>query len=154
MEKMHEGALAQEIVRVVEQHLAGYKRAGQAGRQIGRVSRVNVAVGELAAVVPDSLRFWFEALVKGTPLEEAELAIHEVPVCARCSDCGSTFEISGPDFRCPTCGPARVEITSGRELLIESIELADNGLDDDSPDNISKEKRRRLNGNQGTKESS
>lgn len=90
-----------------------------------KVARVNLKVGKLAAVVADSLRFCFEIAARETPLEGAELGIEEIPVKARCKACSVEWTIQGPAFNCQQCGSGQIELLSGRELNIESIEIAD-----------------------------
>ncbi|UCD81911.1 MAG: hydrogenase maturation nickel metallochaperone HypA, partial [Desulfobacterales bacterium] len=90
-----------------------------------RVEKVNLKIGKLAAVVPDSLRFCFEVAVKDTPLDGAKLAIEELPVVARCKDCDMQWTINSPAFICENCSSGALEIISGRELDIESIEITE-----------------------------
>ena len=45
----------------------------------GRVVRVVVEVGELAAALPDALRFSFDVASEGTPVEGAALDIISTP---------------------------------------------------------------------------
>lgn len=92
-----------------------------------RIETVNLKIGKLAAVVPDSLRFCFDVAVKDTALEGARLAIEELPVVAECKDCHTQWTISGPAFNCENCDSGSLEIISGRELDIESIEIAEEG---------------------------
>jgi hydrogenase nickel incorporation protein HypA/HybF len=96
-------------------------------REMGevRVEAVNVRVGRLAGVSPESLSFCFEAARENTPLEGARLVIEEVPVEAACLDCGAVFAVEDPRFACRQCGGVRVEVLSGRELSVTSIEIAD-----------------------------
>jgi hydrogenase nickel incorporation protein HypA/HybF len=89
-----------------------------------RVQRINLEVGKLSAVVADSLRFCFEVASKGTPLADAELIIKEIPVVVRCRDCDAKWTIDEPVFLCEKCQSGSVEILSGRELDIKSIEIA------------------------------
>jgi hydrogenase nickel incorporation protein HypA/HybF len=44
-------------------------------------------------------------------------------VVARCHQCGNQWTIETPVFRCPACDGTRIEVVSGRELDIRSIEL-------------------------------
>ena len=90
-----------------------------------RIEKVNLKIGKLAAVVPESLRFCFDVAVKETPLEGAKLAIEEVSVVAICKDCDTQWTITGPAFNCANCDSGSIEIISGRELDIESIEIAE-----------------------------
>ena len=89
-----------------------------------RIEKINLKIGKLAAVVPDSLRFCFDVAVKDTPLDGAKLVIQELPVVARCRDCDTQWTISSPAFTCENCNSGSLEILSGRELDIESIEIA------------------------------
>jgi hydrogenase nickel incorporation protein HypA/HybF len=89
-----------------------------------KVERVNLKIGRLAAVVADSLRFCFDIVSRDTPLAGAELAIEETPVVARCRDCDARWTITEPVFTCQACQGGALEILSGRELDIVSIEIA------------------------------
>lgn len=89
------------------------------------VKKVNLKVGKLAAVVPESLRFCFQIAAQETALTGAELVIAEIPVVARCNDCAHEWSINGPIFECEQCQSGSIKILSGRELDIESIEIAE-----------------------------
>ena len=117
---MHEMGIALQIVEIAR---------GAIPPDLGlvRVERVNLKIGKLAAVVPDSLRFCFDIVIKDTPLEGAELHIQEMPVLARCKRCGEQWTIHEPVFTCNTCNSGELEILSGCELDIESIEIAEDG---------------------------
>lgn len=115
---MHEMGIAAEIERIVIQSIP-------ADVANPKVVRVNLRVGRLAAVVPQSLKFCFDIVTKNGPAEGAELHIEEIGVSARCDGCGHQWEIVEPAFQCPACGGGSIEMLSGRELDIESIELAD-----------------------------
>ncbi len=52
------------------------------------------------------------------------LAIEETPVVARCKDCDARWTIAEAVFTCQACGSGALEILSGRELDIVSIEIA------------------------------
>ena len=89
-----------------------------------RVERVNLKVGKLSAIVADSLRFCFEVAAKDTALEGAELIIDEIPVVAKCNACGVRWTVESPVFICNQCQSGKIELLSGRELDIESIEIS------------------------------
>ena len=115
---MHEMGIALQIIEIAVASLPA--DLGEA-----RVARVNLKIGKLAAVVPDSLRFCFDVAVKDTPLAGADLTIEEIPVVARCKDCNAKWTIDQPVFICKTCESGSLEILSGRELDIESIEVVE-----------------------------
>ena len=108
---MHELALARGILDAAVGHADGR-----------RVTRVEVTVGALRQVVPDSLAFHFEVLARGTPCEGAGLRQRVTPARLRC-ECGHEWELAEPSFRCPRCGGGRPRVLSGEELLVESIEV-------------------------------
>ena len=115
---MHEMGVALQIIEIATASIP--KNMDRA-----RVERVNLRVGKLSAVVADSLRFCFEIAAKDTPLAGAELKIDEIPVVARCNDCRFEWTIETPVFTCKKCTSGKIELRSGRELDIESIEIAE-----------------------------
>ena len=115
---MHEMGIALQIAEIATASIP--KDVGDV-----RVEKINLKIGKLAAVVPDSLRFCFDVAIIDTPLAGAELAIEELPVVARCKDCDTQWTISQPAFTCENCNSGSLEILSGRELDIESIEIAE-----------------------------
>jgi len=114
---MHEMGIAMQVVEIAAASIP-------AGMEDVKVERVNLKVGKLSAVVPDSLRFCFEIVAKDTLLSDAELYIEEIPVVVRCDDCNMQVAISEPVFTCQKCNSGNVNLISGRELDIESIEVA------------------------------
>ena len=90
-----------------------------------RVERINLKVGKLAAVVPESLRFCFEIVAKDTLLAGADLVIEEILISAKCNDCHAEWTIHEPVFTCNQCNSGAITILSGRELDIHSIEIYD-----------------------------
>jgi hydrogenase nickel incorporation protein HypA/HybF len=114
---MHEMGIALQIIEIATASIPA---------ELGspRVEKVNLKIGKLAAVVSDSLRFCFDIATRDTPLAGAELAIEETPVVARCKECDVRWTIDEPVFTCRACGSGSLEILSGRELDIVSIEIA------------------------------
>jgi hydrogenase nickel incorporation protein HypA/HybF len=84
---------------------------------------VDVKVGHLRQVVPDSLTFAFELVAVGTELEGAELVIEEVPARVRCRACEVETTLERFPAHCGACGGFDVEVTGGEELLVDSLEI-------------------------------
>ena len=120
---MHEMGIALQIVEIAAASIPP-------DLENVRVARVNLKVGRLAAIVPESLRFCFSIAVNETPLEGAELVIEELPVLARCNQCNAEWTINEPVFKCQICDGGSLQILSGRELDIESIEITEEGKND------------------------
>ena len=114
---MHEMSIARSIADIVE------KEADRNG--VEKIVAVNVAVGKLAAVVPDQLALCFSMMTSGTGLDGVAINVREVPLGYSCLSCGETFTSEMMSFACLACGEERVTLTSGRELTVESIEVAD-----------------------------
>lgn len=108
---MHELSLANAVVETCAERAAG-----------ACVLRVRVEVGQLTAVLPDSLRFCFDICAQGTAVEGAELEILETPGSAVCDSCGNTVALSSPFGRCGCGGVLR--IVSGDELRVKDMEIA------------------------------
>ncbi len=109
---MHELAIAESVVSSVLERTADR-----------HVSVVRLRVGRLAGVVPDALSFCFELVTAGTPLEGSSLEISVEHGRAHCRECTAEFDVDDPFLLC-SCGSADVELLSGRELCVTSVEVA------------------------------
>ncbi len=89
------------------------------------VQRVQVRVGALQRVVPDSLEFGFRLVAEGTPAATAVLEIVEVPARVRCRECGEESAVDGALLLCAACSSSQLEVLSGDEVLVDEVELAD-----------------------------
>ena len=115
---VHELSIASRVVELVGEEV---RAAGG-----GRVAAVTLKIGALSCVHEDALRFSFNLVREGTPLAGAELRIVTVPVVIWCAACSREVAIPGiQKFACPECGTLSGDIRAGRELDLESIELAD-----------------------------
>lgn len=112
---MHELAIAQGILDIVLSTAVGYNAT--------RILGVKVIVGELTGTVPEALEFGFAALAKGTMAESACLSIRIIPLTGHCRECGSESSIDKYSFACASCGSHAMEIITGRELKVESVEV-------------------------------
>jgi hydrogenase nickel incorporation protein HypA/HybF len=110
---VHELSLSTAIVDTVERHAEGRT-----------VTHVNLTVGALRQVVPDSLDFYFEIVSRGTVCEGAELRQTLVEGRARCDGCGHEWTLDLPLFRCPECGDSAHPV-AGEEFQVETIEVSD-----------------------------
>jgi Zn finger protein HypA/HybF involved in hydrogenase expression len=88
----------------------------------GRIERVRLAVGELAAVEPDLLDFAWQAVIADGPDAGAELEVVWCPARQHCPQCDDSKErAEGSWLRlCPDCGqPLSVE--GGDELDVLQV---------------------------------
>lgn len=126
---VHEMSIAQSLLDIVLEE--GRKH------RLQEVKTIKLQVGALAAVVPDSLRFCFDLLSQQTIASGASLEIETVPIVARCSDCKELFEVENNVFLCPQCGQPTLDLISGRELSLMSIEGETGDNDDADEDSCS-----------------
>ena len=92
-------------------------------REAKKITSLTVSLGSLSGIIAESVEIYFPLVAEGTIAEGARLIFHRVPASVHCLECGKTSEL--PDFRlrCPACTSRKVELKSGREAYIESIEI-------------------------------
>jgi hydrogenase nickel incorporation protein HypA/HybF len=97
--------------------------AGKAGAK--KVSKINLIVGDLSDLIPEWMQTYFEFVSKDTIAEHAKLEINRVRAVIRCKQCGKEFTLNQESwqFSCPECQSADIELLSGREFTVESIEV-------------------------------
>jgi hydrogenase nickel incorporation protein HypA/HybF len=111
---MHEMSITQEIIAICQRH-AGNRQ----------VRYLEVEIGELSGVVPESIEFCFEACSIGTLLEGATLNIIRIPAIGYCQKCNSRTPMSSTYGTCANCGSYQVVIESGEEMRVREIEVDD-----------------------------
>jgi hydrogenase nickel incorporation protein HypA/HybF len=109
---MHELSVATAVLNTAVKHAGGRP-----------VSVVNLRVGRMRQVVPESLRFYFEIVARDTACEEAELELVEISTELRCAACERRWSPQIPAFRCPDCASADVRVLAGEELEVDYIEV-------------------------------
>lgn len=112
---MHELSLSSAILEAALRHAEGR-----------RVKSVQMRIGTMRQVVPDSLGFYFDIVTRGTLCEGAELEHERVATLLRCESCAREWRPELPIFRCPGCGCGEVEIAAGNEFDIDSIVVEEN----------------------------
>lgn len=110
---MHELSITQSIVDAIVEKMGDTK-----------VTTVRLSIGRLSGVVVDSIRFCFDLVTDGTTLDGARLVVDEPPGNARCRECAREFDVDDPIVLCPTCDASNVEVRSGRDLRILSVEVS------------------------------
>jgi hydrogenase nickel incorporation protein HypA/HybF len=114
---MHEFSLCEGIVSGVRQELEKIEQ------KPARLLKTRIVVGGLHQIVEDTLVFAYEVLTRDTPMKGSVLEILKKAVTCKCRDCAWSGEIIQPLFRCGVCTSGNVEIISGNELYIESLEV-------------------------------
>ncbi|AST07313.1 Rieske (2Fe-2S) iron-sulfur domain-containing protein [Anoxybacillus flavithermus NBRC 109594] len=110
---MHEMALMEEIVQLIEQD-ARIKK-------VKYVKKVELIVGTLSNALPDALQFAFDVYKvqeNNCLTTDAELIIHVEKAKAICTICGQQYEPVTKIAQCPTC-----LLPSGRMVAGETFRI-------------------------------
>ncbi len=111
---MHEFSVTRSILDLCQQEA---RKNG-----MSKVRRVKITLGKFTGFSAQAIRYYFKQLEKGTACAGARLIFDEVPIRIKCPACDHKGTIKEPVFVCPVCGSNRLDITSGREFYVESIE--------------------------------
>lgn len=110
---MHELSIAEGIIDVVT-------RTANANA-LSKIKSVRVAIGQLAGVEIEALRFAWVSARRDSVAEEAELVIERPQGKAWCMDCGKTVPLPRYGEACPFCGGYHLTATGGTELKVLDI---------------------------------
>lgn len=105
-------SIAMSIVELAE------KESRAAGA--GKISRVEVEVGELAGVLAEALEFCFAAACRDTLAEGAELVISKIPGAGECASCRREVPMPEQFALCPDCG-GLLRPLRGQELRLAAL---------------------------------
>jgi len=112
---MHELSIATSLVETASRSA----EANGAKRVVG----LNVRLGSLCGVEPESLSFCFPIAARETVCEGAELRLEIVPASGTCGKCGKETEVHDLLAPCPACGEWPLSVAGGREMALESLEV-------------------------------
>ena len=112
---MHELSICSSIADIATRHAAGRT-----------VTVINVRIGQLRQIVPDTLVYCWGLVSADTTLDGSQISVESVPARIQCRSCGRVTDVGElPVFACGGCGGVDVEIASGEEFLVTSMELAE-----------------------------
>ena len=115
---MHELSIAQNIIEIVKEHAAKVHASS--------VTELELDIGTVSGVIPETLEFAMEIAVKNTILEGAIIKMNIFQAKAKCLSCGKDFEMEDIYTMCPHCGSLQFDIIQGKELKVKSIKVEDN----------------------------
>ena len=112
---MHEQPIVEAILsRVLE-------KAEEA--KANRINSVCLVVGELSGASDYAIEFYWGFLTKDTIAAQSELFFSRPKGEVRCRNCSTIFTVERLNFTCPNCKKNEIQIISGDELYITSIEV-------------------------------
>ncbi|GAB4058958.1 hydrogenase maturation nickel metallochaperone HypA [Uliginosibacterium sediminicola] len=112
---MHELSLAERALQIVD------TAARQA--QASRVTRIRLAVGALAHVDAETLRYCCELVSRDTLAAGAQIDIERLAGRAHCQRCAADIELTQFGQTCPHCGSYALQITAGEELQVLDVAI-------------------------------
>ena len=90
---MHEFALTQRLVQIVDEHAQGAVT----------VLRIMIEIGDISGVVAEAVEFCFDVCAQGTKAEGAELVIKRIAGRGWCGNCENESSMQNLISGCPQC---------------------------------------------------
>ncbi|NQU41139.1 MAG: hydrogenase maturation nickel metallochaperone HypA [Lentisphaerae bacterium] len=113
---MHELGIAETILQRVE---AIRVENGAVG-----IAAVQLQIGDLSGVDVFSLELAFGVATENTRFADTRWEFERIAASVACRACGATTTPDGPFPICMACDSTDVEIVAGRELMIDTVEVA------------------------------
>jgi hydrogenase nickel incorporation protein HypA/HybF len=110
---MHEYSLAVEVIKLAKQ-IAESNNAAY-------VTDIDIEVGNMRGVEPDTLASAIDLLKEGPLLGKASVNIKNIKGIGKCDACNREFEMNNRVDTCPYCGSFPSEIRGGNEFRVTSI---------------------------------
>ncbi|QNK81273.1 hydrogenase maturation nickel metallochaperone HypA [Nakamurella sp. PAMC28650] len=112
---MHELSICSSIAKIVNRSANGRP-----------VRTIHLQVGQLRQIVPETLVYCWGLVTADTVLDGSILEVDRIAAVVTCQSCGQIREVGAhPNFSCTGCGGTHVEVTSGEEFLITTLDLAE-----------------------------
>lgn len=112
---MHEMSLTQGVLNILEDYAEK--------NDFSKVTKVWLEIGQLSHVEPEAMAFCFDAVMKGTLADGAELEIIEIPGQAICADCTHETTITSRIAQCPKCDSYKLHVSGGDEMRVKELEV-------------------------------
>ena len=111
---MHELSITESILRIA-------LRAAEENK-VQRVLAIRIKLGAYSGLVPHYIQEYFDLASRGTPAEGARLEIEIIPASVVCRSCGWSGPVERFRLKCGGCGSSDVELRTGREYYVDSLE--------------------------------
>lgn len=112
---MHELSLCRAIKGVVDK-----------ARQDHSVTTIHMQVGQLRQIVPETLSYCWGLVSESTGLAGSRLDIDHVPVSLACRSCSAESTVKEVlVLTCASCGSGDVQVLTGEEFMVTSIDLGE-----------------------------
>jgi hydrogenase nickel incorporation protein HypA/HybF len=112
---MHELAITESILSIVLEKAREVKAR--------KVIKVDILVGRLTGFIPECVQLQFNILSHNTEAAGACLTFHQPPAKLHCRKCNLDYTTDSLNLICPECHTLEIDILSGSELYVESMEV-------------------------------
>ena len=112
---MHELSVTESILEIAVR----YARQNEAKR----VTNLNLVIGRLSSIVDDSVQFYWDIVSQDTLCAGSTLHFQRFPAKMICLDCENEYILDGELTPCSACGSAKVQVASGEQFYLDSIEI-------------------------------
>jgi hydrogenase nickel incorporation protein HypA/HybF len=115
---MHELAVTKSILRLV------LNAAGDINAS--KVRTIHLTIGEMRNLEQDWIQRYFDYISAHTIAEGSRIEVKKIPVVFGCGQCGREFKANIHEDKmiiCPYCSSEDYSLLSGRELLVENMEV-------------------------------
>lgn len=114
---MHELGIMRNVLEVVLEY--------SEKNNVKKVQAINLEVGALSDIVPTFAQMFFQMIAENTIAENAQIKIEKIPAKIKCRICGTITEmdINNLLYNCEKCKSPAIELVSGREFRVTSMEV-------------------------------
>jgi hydrogenase nickel incorporation protein HypA/HybF len=111
----HELGITQQVLDIA------VEKAAEASAK--KVKYIDLVIGDMSGFMTESVQFYFDFLANGSIASGAQLRFRHIPIEVRCRQCSRKYLPVGDNWNCPDCGARDMEILTGKEFFVESIEV-------------------------------
>ncbi len=112
---MHERSLVRSLIEQVNEELRT--------RRLGPLRGLRLELGEFSGVEPSLLQLAFDDMARDAWGHDVKLDLEIIPLSAQCLTCDKLFHVEGFRFVCPDCHGTDVQIRSGEQMQLVSLDV-------------------------------
>ena len=112
---MHELSVSENILDIAVRHAERVEAI--------KIKDLYLVIGDLSSIIDDSVQFYWDFITKNTIAEESTLHFKRIQTVLECKNCNKDYQPNGKDLLCPSCGGSQINIVSGNEFYLESINV-------------------------------
>lgn len=113
---MHELSLLENVRTILEEHARE--------QDFQNVHEITLAIGALSCVETEALAFAFEAVMKGSLAENAQLHFKHIEAQGHCLGCNRLTVMEMLYDACEHCGHPYVDVVTGLEMKITELKVS------------------------------